>query len=64
MVDGSVRFISETINSWPMDAQTATPLGVIQDSNGLFQLTGGTQFGVYQKLTTRKGGEVVDSSSY
>ena len=31
MADGSVRFIKDTIDSWPMDAQTATPLGVIQE---------------------------------
>ena len=64
MADGSVRFIKDTIDSWPMDAQTATPLGVIQDSNGLFQLTGGAQFHVYQALTTRNGGEVVGAGSY
>ena len=64
MADGSVRFIKDAIDSWPMDAQTATPLGVILDSNGLYQLTGGTQFGVYQQLTTRNGGEVVSAGSY
>jgi prepilin-type N-terminal cleavage/methylation domain-containing protein/prepilin-type processing-associated H-X9-DG protein len=64
MADGSVRFIKDVIDSWPMDNQTATPLGVIQDSNGLFQLTGGARFHVYQALTTRKGGEIVSSDSY
>ena len=64
MADGSVRFIKDTIDSWPMDAQTATPLGVIQDSNGLFQLTGGARFHVYQALTTRKGGEIISSDNY
>lgn len=64
MADGSVRFIKDTINSWPMNAQTATPLGVIEDSNGLFQLTGGAQFGIYQILTTRSGGEIVSGDSY
>jgi prepilin-type N-terminal cleavage/methylation domain-containing protein/prepilin-type processing-associated H-X9-DG protein len=64
MADGSVRFIKDTIDSWPMDSQTATPLGVIQDSNGLFQLTGGARFHVYQALTTRKGGEVISGDSY
>ncbi len=64
MADGSVRFIKDTIDSWPTDAQTAVPLGVIQDSNGLFQLTGGARFHVYQALTTRKGGEVMSSDSY
>jgi prepilin-type processing-associated H-X9-DG protein len=64
MADGSVRFIKNEINSWSMDNQSATPLGVIQDSNGLFQLTGGAQLGVYQKLTTRKGDEVVSADNY
>jgi prepilin-type N-terminal cleavage/methylation domain-containing protein/prepilin-type processing-associated H-X9-DG protein len=64
MADGSVRFIKETIDSWPMDPPTATPLGVIQDSNGLFQLTQGARFHVYQALTTRNGGEIVDDGSY
>ncbi len=30
MADGSVRFIKDSIDSWPMDAPTATPLGVQQ----------------------------------
>jgi len=64
MADGSVRFIKETIDSWPMNNQTATPLGVILDSNGLFQLAGGTRFHVYQALTTRNGREVVSADSY
>jgi prepilin-type N-terminal cleavage/methylation domain-containing protein/prepilin-type processing-associated H-X9-DG protein len=64
MADGSVRFINDGINSWTMDAPSATPLGVILDANGLYQLTGGTQFGVYQKLTTRNGADVVSAGSY
>jgi prepilin-type N-terminal cleavage/methylation domain-containing protein/prepilin-type processing-associated H-X9-DG protein len=64
MADGSVRFIKDTIDSWPMDAPSATPLGVILDSNGLFQLTGGARLHVYQALTTRNGGEVVSDDSY
>jgi prepilin-type N-terminal cleavage/methylation domain-containing protein/prepilin-type processing-associated H-X9-DG protein len=64
MADGSVRFIKDTIDSWPMDAPTATPLGVIQDGNGLYQLTGGARFHVYQALTTRNGGEVISDDSY
>ena len=64
MADGSVRFIKDTIDSWPMDAQTAVRAGVIQDANGLFQLTGGARFHVYQSLTTRKGGEIISSDNY
>jgi len=64
MADGSVRFIKDSIDSWPMDNQTAIPLGVIQDSKGLFQLTGGARFHVYQALTTRRGNEVVSADTY
>jgi prepilin-type N-terminal cleavage/methylation domain-containing protein/prepilin-type processing-associated H-X9-DG protein len=60
--DGSVRFISDTINSWPMNAATATPLGVTQDASGLFQLAPGTRFGVFQALTTRAGSEISNGS--
>jgi len=64
MADGSVRFLKDSIDSWPVDPQTATPRGVIQDANGLFQLTGGARFHVYQQLTTRKEGEIVSADSY
>ena len=64
MADGSVRFIKDTIDSWPMNEQAATPLGVYVDSNGLFQLSPGTRFHVYQALTTRAGGEVIDDGGY
>ena len=64
MADGSVRFIMNTIDSWPMDPQTAIPLGVTQDVNGLFQLAPGTYFHVYQALTTRNGGEIISAESY
>jgi prepilin-type processing-associated H-X9-DG protein len=70
--DGSVKFIKDTIDSWPMDPQSATPLGVTQtnapplgqDSNGLYQLAPGTYYHVYQALTTRNGAEVIDGSPY
>jgi prepilin-type N-terminal cleavage/methylation domain-containing protein/prepilin-type processing-associated H-X9-DG protein len=62
MADGSVRWIPDTINSWPMNAQTATPVGVTLDASGLFQLAPGTRLGVYQALTTRSGSEVINGS--
>jgi prepilin-type N-terminal cleavage/methylation domain-containing protein/prepilin-type processing-associated H-X9-DG protein len=57
--DGSVRFLQDSIDSWPMDPATAIPLGVTRDASGLFQLAPGTRFHVFQELTTRNGGEVV-----
>ena len=72
MADGSVRFIKNSIDSWPMNPQTATPFGVTQsnppplggNSDGLFQLAPGTSLHVYQALTTRKGGEIISVDSY
>ncbi|MGC1720655.1 MAG: DUF1559 domain-containing protein [Isosphaeraceae bacterium] len=72
--DGSVRFIKETIQSWqlingptpvPANGSTLVPAGFNQDSNGTFTATGpNAQLGVYQKLSTRNGNEVVSSDSY
>jgi prepilin-type N-terminal cleavage/methylation domain-containing protein/prepilin-type processing-associated H-X9-DG protein len=61
--DGSVKFLKETINSWPQKAGSAYPLGV-SDNRGVQVLAPGTQLGVYQKLSTRAGGEVISSDSY
>jgi prepilin-type N-terminal cleavage/methylation domain-containing protein/prepilin-type processing-associated H-X9-DG protein len=61
--DGSVKFLKESINSWPQVPGSSLPKGVT-DVNGIMTLAPGTQFGVYQKLSTRNGGEVVSSSDY
>jgi prepilin-type N-terminal cleavage/methylation domain-containing protein/prepilin-type processing-associated H-X9-DG protein len=63
--DGSVRFLKDTINSWPLPpAGKANPNGVT-DSNGVYSVNVATiQFGVFQKLSTRAGGEVVSSDQY
>jgi prepilin-type N-terminal cleavage/methylation domain-containing protein/prepilin-type processing-associated H-X9-DG protein len=63
--DGSVHFIKDTISSWPFVPSTGYPLGVSYNSgNGIYTLAPGTQMGVFQKLSTRAGGEVVSSDSY
>ena len=67
-LDGSVRFLKDTINSWQI-ASTATsayPVGVTPDSSTTYNwiVTPGTQFGVYQKLATVAGGEVISADSY
>jgi prepilin-type N-terminal cleavage/methylation domain-containing protein/prepilin-type processing-associated H-X9-DG protein len=61
--DGSVRFLKETINSWAQKSGTAYPVGV-SDNNGVQVLAAGTQLGVYQKLSTRNGSEVISSDQY
>src|SRR5262249_22981894 len=57
-VDGSVRFLKETIDSWPFNAQTGVPTNITLDSNGFLVQAPGTQ-AVYQALSTRNGGEVI-----
>ncbi len=63
--DGSVRFLKETINSWPLPPKgVANPTGVT-DTSGVYSLNTATiQFGVYQKLSTRNGGEVISADQY
>jgi prepilin-type processing-associated H-X9-DG protein len=56
--DGSVRFLKETIDSWPCDPVTSLPLGITGDLNTLYMVMPGTRLGIYQALSTRNGGEV------
>jgi len=70
MVDGSVKFIKDTISTWPYNPSTGVPTVVFQDTNGLYYVgppSGGTialPIPPYQALSTRAGGEVVSSDSY
>jgi prepilin-type N-terminal cleavage/methylation domain-containing protein/prepilin-type processing-associated H-X9-DG protein len=57
--DGSVRFLKDTIESWPIDPLTGDPTNLDTDANGLFFVKPGTRVGVYQALATRNGGEIV-----
>jgi prepilin-type processing-associated H-X9-DG protein len=62
--DGSVRFLKDTIGTWPYDQQTGLPVGVTFDPNGPYRVAPGTRPGVYQALSTRAGGEVVSADAY
>ncbi len=71
--DGSVRFIKNSISSWafsptatdPLFYGVSLPLGVT-DVNYAYATNQGvtTQFGVFQQLSTRAGGEVISSDQY
>jgi prepilin-type N-terminal cleavage/methylation domain-containing protein/prepilin-type processing-associated H-X9-DG protein len=61
--DGSVRFLKETISTWPYNPATGKPTGVT-DISGVYTLAPGTQMGAYQQISTRSGGEVVSSDAY
>ncbi len=73
--DGSVRFLKETTDSWTVNANSSsggytcipTGLTVTTSSAGdtpIWNVANGTYFGVYQKLSTRGGGEVISSDQY
>jgi prepilin-type N-terminal cleavage/methylation domain-containing protein/prepilin-type processing-associated H-X9-DG protein len=63
-LDGSVKFLKETIDCWKVDSATGLPPGISFDSTGLAHVAPRTPFGVYQALSTRNGGEVISSDSY
>ncbi|MFO0957606.1 MAG: DUF1559 domain-containing protein [Isosphaeraceae bacterium] len=63
-VDGSVRFLKDSINSWPMDPSTGDPIGVTYNSTTFqYAMAPTVRFGVYQALTTRSGNEVISANS-
>ena len=47
-MDGSVRFLKESIDTWPHDTVTGLPIGVTFDPAGPYKLVPGVRFGVYQ----------------
>jgi prepilin-type N-terminal cleavage/methylation domain-containing protein/prepilin-type processing-associated H-X9-DG protein len=61
--DGSVRFLRETIDSWQLNIDTQLPAGM-SVVNGLGYLAPTTYIGVYQKLSTRNGGETISADQY
>ena len=62
MGDGSVRFVKDTIQTWPFDPLTGIPVGASLTPGGWWQ--GLPSPGVWQKLSTRAGGEVVSGEAY
>ncbi|WP_169977539.1 DUF1559 domain-containing protein [Tautonia rosea] len=64
--DGSVRFIKETVQSWQNDLNNSgDPVGTAWiGSIQSWQLQPGAFVGVYQSLSTRKGGEVISADQF
>jgi prepilin-type N-terminal cleavage/methylation domain-containing protein/prepilin-type processing-associated H-X9-DG protein len=64
-LDGSVRFLKDTIDSWKNDPNTGMPAGVTRTLNTrVYLVAPGAKVGVYQALSTRAGGEVVGADTY
>ncbi len=62
--DGSVRFLKDSISSWAYNPATGLPMSVSYNGAGIYSLLPGATPGVYQKLSTRAGGEVISSDQY
>jgi prepilin-type N-terminal cleavage/methylation domain-containing protein/prepilin-type processing-associated H-X9-DG protein len=63
MVDGSVRFIKDSIDTWSFDPATGMPLGVTRDQS-VWIVARGTKIGVWQALASINGGEVISADAY
>jgi prepilin-type N-terminal cleavage/methylation domain-containing protein/prepilin-type processing-associated H-X9-DG protein len=64
-VDGSVRFIKNSIATWPLDPKTTVALGAIDNASTGSAWQYGTAIPrVFQALSTRAGGEVISSDAY
>jgi prepilin-type N-terminal cleavage/methylation domain-containing protein/prepilin-type processing-associated H-X9-DG protein len=65
--DGSVRFVKDSISSWPLDNSTGTEPNASHftyDSSNNVSINANTTLGVWQAISTRAGGEIVSSDSY
>jgi prepilin-type processing-associated H-X9-DG protein len=65
MLDGSVRFLKESIDCWPTDPATSLPPGLSQGGDPPLYIWDATlRFGVYQRLATRNFHDVVSDGDY
>lgn len=64
MMDGSVRFLKDTIDTWPVDPQTGETGAYWDDVRQRMAFRPESRFGVYQALSTRNGSEVISADAY
>ncbi len=62
MGDASVRFIKETVQTWPYDPVTGAPVGAVQTNGGWWVDV--PPRGVWQALGSRAGGELISDAAY
>jgi len=61
--DGSVKFLKETIATWPLTSNGNYPVGFGFDGHN-YSMSCSTPPAVYQALTTKSGGEVISADQY
>jgi prepilin-type N-terminal cleavage/methylation domain-containing protein/prepilin-type processing-associated H-X9-DG protein len=62
--DGSVRFIKDSISTWPMAGQNGSSYGPVLGIGISFTGNSNIPLGVWQQLATMSGGEVISSDAY
>ncbi len=70
--DGSVRFIKDSISTWPMNGQNGGPYGprfgidlnITISGGGGVDVTSNIPLGVWQQLGTKSGGEIISADAY
>ncbi len=62
MGDGSVRFLKDSVQSWPFDPNTGQPAGAFLISGAWW--TNLPRPGIWQALATRSGGEAIGADSW
>src|SRR3954447_16851390 len=74
--DGSVHFIKDTINAWPLPTTTGAngislppqvvyPVAWNANPSGIFSIVPGSgNLPVWESLSTRAGGEVISADNY
>ena len=64
--DGSVRFLKESIDCWPIDPSTKVAIGVPFNADGTARISidPGAKVGVLQKIATRNFGDAVSADAY
>jgi prepilin-type processing-associated H-X9-DG protein len=63
LVDGSVRFIKDSIDTWSFNPATGMPVGVTRDQS-VWVPGPGFRVGVWQALASIAGGEVISADTY
>ncbi len=59
--DGSVRFVKDSVNCWPVNISSGMPAGAEHTPHGLAKLPTG---GIWQALGTRAGGEAFGAADF
>jgi prepilin-type N-terminal cleavage/methylation domain-containing protein/prepilin-type processing-associated H-X9-DG protein len=63
--DGSVRFVRDSIDSWPIDLESGIATSIAVDvKNEVIFIRPGSRVGVWQALATRSYGEVLGGDTY